>query len=402
LGDLARNVLTESPVIGTSKETSDSKFSSRSLSEKIEELLVNDRIKTREEPIREIPSDDMLKDLCPFIAEGSVIPIISNGFRIEQIFGHEMGFPNAPADEYEELTVSRQLTQAWADIINYPYSDTHDLAQVAQYYLVQRQDAELAKAEYISFLKNALLSLSEQDETYKESVSSLRRRAHETHFSEAIQLLDYPRFPETKDDPLRLLARLPLPIYITTSYFDFLERALTAEGKMPRTQLCFWHGRSPYIKREYLPDHDYVPTVNNPAVYHLFGLEDSPNSLVLSQDDYMNFLVSMADDIHSQDLLPASLRGSLNESRLILLGFRQNEWDFRVLFKFLMMFRKDPYIPPGIINQPKPTKKSIQNEENSLVYQMKYFRDAKFRIEWDDTDNFVQRISNEWEEYRLG
>ena len=40
----------------------------------------------------------------------------------------------------------------------------------------------------------------------------------------------HPYFEHKDDDPLRLLARLPLPIYITTSYYSALEKLIIEGG----------------------------------------------------------------------------------------------------------------------------------------------------------------------------
>ena len=36
------------------------------------------------------------------------------------------------------------------------------------------------------------------------------------------------------------LAKLNLPVYVTTSYYDFLEKALEHAGKQPRTEISYW------------------------------------------------------------------------------------------------------------------------------------------------------------------
>jgi hypothetical protein len=221
---------------------------------------------------------DNLNDIMPFIDEGTVIPIISNSFRIEEIFRNDKELQEqlTGVHKYYDAvcTIDQELTKKWATKVGYPMSDDYNLARVAQYRQVESGDPELAKIEYLKFIIERLLRNSEKEEAYKSKVMELRRQAQKLVFSDVAQELDYPRFENDTADPLRLLAKLNLPIYITTSYSNFMERALVAEGRPPRTQMCFWSGGKSNIKPEYLPDPHYVPTPSNPAVYHLFGLED--------------------------------------------------------------------------------------------------------------------------------
>jgi hypothetical protein len=215
--------------------------------------------------------------------------------------------------------------------------------------------------------------------------------------------LDYPRLPEGMDDPLRLLARLPLPIYVTTSQSDFLERALEAEGKKPRTQICFWSGEISSAAPEHRTDLDYLPTVTNPLVYHLYGLEDYPQTMVVSEDDYLNFLIAMVEDTNTLNpVVPLSLRRALGESHLLLLGYHLRDWDFRVMFRFLLKFRRDEFSPRGMVIQLKKDDRHIENIEKSLDYLGRYFDRRKFDVEWNDSEKFIQKLWNDWNAYRQG
>jgi hypothetical protein len=219
-----------------------------------------------------------------------IVPIIGNSFRIEQIFCDERRMADffAETTKYDDknLTINEQLTKAWAKDIDYPMMDDHNLARVIQYYQVQNEDRNMAKKEYLEWLKSYVLDISAEDEKYKKDVPGLRSDIGNNSFSDIVRKLSYPRFPIGMDDPLTLLAKLPFPIYITTSYYDFLERALIKPGnKKPRTQVIQWRERKIIETSETYPE----PTVGQPVVYHLFGLESDPGSLI-SEDDYMQFL----------------------------------------------------------------------------------------------------------------
>ena len=75
------------------------------------------------------------------------------------------------------------------------------------------------------------------------------------------------------------------------------------------------------------------PTAAAPFVYHLFGRLTDPESLVLTEDNYFDFLMGITAN---RTLIPDFVIGQLAQSALLFLGFRLDEWDFRVLFRSLM------------------------------------------------------------------
>lgn len=345
--------------------------------------------------------------IVPFIKRGTVIPIISNSFRIEQIFREDDELVAQLADVpefYDEIrTIEQQLTKQWANEIRYPMSDNHNLARVAQYRQIESGDPELAKIQYLKFLNDRLLKISGKRAGYESKVKQLSDQSDSLLFADAVQQLDYPNFPEGMKDPLELLANLPLPIYVTTSYYNFLERALEDAKRPPRTQLCFLSAGKSSVKQkhpEFLPDPDYEPTVQNPAVYHLFGLENYSSTLVLSEDDYMNFLINAVEEITSRDLYPSALQLALPESRLILLGYNMRDWDFRSLFRFILRTRKTASFKPSIAIQFKPSLEKKEHWEKMENYLEAYFSPHDFNVIWANAEKFIHELWDMWSQYR--
>ena len=79
----------------------------------------------------------------------------------------------------------------------------------------------------------------------------------------------------------------------------------------------------------YNEEPDYRPSAERPLVYHLFGRLSVPKSVVLTEDDYFDFLIGVTTN---NDLIPAVVRRALADTALLFLGFNLDEWDFRVLF----------------------------------------------------------------------
>ncbi|MHC4116538.1 MAG: hypothetical protein ACYSWO_03415 [Planctomycetota bacterium] len=82
---------------------------------------------------------------------------------------------------------------------NYPFTDRTDLARVTQVLAINRDNPVFPKDEVVELLR-------EQLELWK------RETEEEEFFS-------------SPDNPLGILADLPLPIYITTNYDQLMERA---------------------------------------------------------------------------------------------------------------------------------------------------------------------------------
>jgi len=343
---------------------------------------------------------DILSKIISLRNISNVVPIISNTLRLEQIFRNERNFADLVAKNpdvtEEDLTINDQLTRIWAQQIHYPMRDSHNLARVALFYQVEQEGSDVAKENYLDFLKMILLDLNETKAGYEDFVRGHKKDAYMMSFSEIVKGLDCPQFPDGIIDPLPVLARLPFPIYVTTSYHDFLERALIDEHKEPRTQVIFWEPGREYddaITAKHYPDPTFNPTPTNPAVYHLFGLENYPGSLVLSEDDYMKFLISVVSDTDTQrPIVPPRLRRALASCHLLLMGYHLSDWDFRVLFRFILNYRQSEVAKQGIFIQLKPKEEIRQ----LLDYLRRYFNMKKFEIEWRSTEEFVQSLWEVW------
>lgn len=350
------------------------------------------------------------------INKGQVVPILSNSFRIEEIFREEKPPADSPADPAQlsekDLTIEEVLTKRWAEKIDYPLPDVSNLARVAQYYLVKQKDNLFAREQYLEYMKESLLGLAEKDSQNTDLAKNLRREIDNQTFSNIVNQLEYPHFSNGTKDPLRVLAELPLPLYITTSPYDFLERALAAAGKTPVTQVCFWSGTRSSARPEHLPEYLHSPDFKRDPdkpiaiVYHLYGLEDYPQTMVLSEDDYMNFLVSMAQDDNTQKpILPLEIRGKLAEQTLLLLGYQLWDWDFRVLFRFIAKYRTVDLQPPrGIVIQLKQDRRQAWKTEDlkkkSLDYLTTYLDRRQFDVEWSEAEIFVRELAAKWEAKR--
>lgn len=358
--------------------------------------------------------NDFISEMIRRVREGRVIPVISGSVFYESIFnigGDEAaeaapeGEPAPPEEEppAEEITIESELSDTWARQIGYPLPDYSNLARVAQYNRTLSEDNERAKVSYLRFLKMALLNFARSQGAGADLLSELRSRLDEASFTELCAELGYPQEQPGKIDALRVLARLPLPIYITTSCHDYLERLLALENRAPRTQLCFWSGETFDVEQDHAPDRELAPSVERPVVYHLMGLERYPSSIALSEDDYLDFLARVVLDTDTRDMvIPLYLRDALSTSSLVLLGYRLNDWDFRVLFRGVILPRQSPNRWTSLIIQLSPEDQyHVPDGSKARKYLETYFSPKSFKIEWGSAETYLEKFWSEWKKRQV-
>ncbi len=196
-------------------------------------------------------------------------------------------------------------------------------------------------------------------------------------------------------NPYNALARLPLPVYITTNYDDFMFRALSNANKDVKGEMCRWNkliAHPPSI----FPD--FNPTVANPVVFHFHGKMDDLDSLVLTEDDYFEFLINVSKD---HELIPARIEKAMTGSSLLLLGYRLDDWDFRVMFHLLASYLEISTSKTHVAVQIAPVEDQAPEEQKKKArdYLDLYFEKYKkldIRIYWGTCRDFMLDLSNRW------
>lgn len=334
------------------------------------------------------------------INEGKVLPFVSNVVSNDLVFGsHDdlvgiwEDYIEYPLTEYEQqlramLAKLPNASQEWGLYLDMALRKS--LAQTSQFQSVMSQaDAEVdvgadfIKKTYLEFLREVLFSIA--DEKLLEDVQADTTLSTLT-FSQIAKRLNYPPFEANKKNPLLLLADLPLPIYLTTSFHNFIEVALMLAGKQPRTEICRWNEHLNGLPSVFEADPKYEPSPEEPLVYHLHGLDVEPTSLVLTEDDYLDFLVTISKN---KGTIPLPVRQALAESSLLLLGYGLRHWDFRVIFRGL--------IKPTD-NRRRPASVSIQLENVLEKEYLKHYlkQEARFGVYWGTPQQFTQELWEGW------
>ena len=119
------------------------------------------------------------------------------------------------------------------------------------------------------------------------------------------------------------------------------------------------------------PPCEGMPAAERPVLYHVFGVFGEPDSLVMTEDDFFDYLIAAS----AYKLMPTVVRGSLTECSLIFLGFQLNDWTFRVLFRLIMTMEGcaelKRYSHVGV--QVDPEEHSLADVEQARRYLESYF-----------------------------
>ena len=254
------------------------------------------------------------------------------------------------------LPLGADIARKWSEQYGYPLDDAHDLARVAQFLAIRRNDG--------MFPKEAI-------------VEELRRGPPDFSASE---------------EPHACLADLPLPVFMTTNYDDFMVQALQAAGKEPKRDICRWNDSPALQAQRRVLTPAFTPTPANPIVFHLHGHVSVPESIVLTEDDYLDFLVSISSE---PKLLPHQIKKALAGASLLFIGYRLADWDFRVLHRGLVMAGEQSLRRLSVTVQLRPT-------DPEREYLEQYFGALNVRVYWGTAKEFAVDLRRRWREAARG
>ncbi len=183
------------------------------------------------------------------------------------------------------------------------------------------------------------------------------------------------------------LAALPFSLIVTTSQDSLLEQALKAAGKSPVSQRYHLRGD----KREN-PEFVVPGSPASPVVFHLFGSAEEPSSLVLSENDVLDFLIRVVSE---RPPLPNSLLRVLKRigQSFLFVGFGIRHWDLRILLKILLRALELNRSGPAVAAEPLDSLIPSDRDEMILFYQ----RGTRVELEDADVGTFLTKLSERLE-----
>ena len=289
------------------------------------------------------------------------------------------------------LGTRQELAMRWASTYHFPMAPhgREDLPQVAQYLAVSQHD-RFPREGLREYMRQELLD--RYGDTLPEHVRTGSLDELMTAVGALLRAAD-------EAEPHTMLAKLPLPIYVTTHPANLLASALEAEGKQPVVELCRWNSNSQWPPSIYEREPGYRPDPSRPLVFHLFGHLQEPESLVVTEEDYLDFLIGLTSN---KDLVPSVVRRALADTSLMFVGFRMDEWEFRVLFRSLMnqegRSRRHKYSHVAV--QIDPEGSQTLEPERARRYLQQYFEEVDISIYWGSVEDFVRELKEGWQAAR--
>jgi hypothetical protein len=259
---------------------------------------------------------------------------------------------------YGTLPLGGEVAQIWTKKYEYPFSDSNNLMKVAQF---------LAIEFYPMYPKDEIVDLFK---TYKVS-------------------------PDYSDagEPHRMLADLPLPVYVTTNYDRFMTEALAQRHRDAKREICRWNALTRMDASRF--DDGFEPTVANPVVFHLHGHTERSESIVLTEDDYFDFLVNISRD---SELIPKRIQKAFTESSVLFIGYGLADWNFRVVLQGLSRF-----IEKGLgrthfaVMLPPEVPNSQEQQEKATAYMSKYYERIDVKVCWASAKDFCTELRARWD-----
>jgi SIR2-like domain len=253
------------------------------------------------------------------------------------------------------------MSREWAAAYEYPFTDNLDLARVMQYAVMQVGDPVDLKRSVCDFLMSRM----------------------PPHF-------------EDPCEPHALLAVFPIPVFLTTNYDDFLIKALQWAGKRPNSAMCSWSPGANYDSALFASRAGLKPDKDEPLVYHLHGSAHVPRSLVLTENDYLEFLVRITGSHHSADsnIIPSAILSALTDNPLLFIGYSLQDWTFRVIFHGLLSTIPDTHRRRSVSVQLLPPTNDGLEETKAKAerYMNRYLGNWNISIFWGTAAEFCRQL----------
>jgi hypothetical protein len=306
------------------------------------------------------------------------------------------------------LPSRQELAEQWVKRRQMPIAEISrdDLATVAQFVRVEQEGgADLVRDELQALMR-----------------AELRRRHAQT-----LPHLDFAKAPPStlvseigrrrRDDAngadgYSRLARLNLPIYITTSWTSLLENALEDRDRPPVVRHFDWRKSTAEYPWPYEPGFESETdeerekretavgaldrggeqfSVERPLVYHLAGTLDHEETLVITEDDYFAWLREWTKQL---ERIPAYVKTPLIKNSLLFLGYHFDDWEFRMMFeavKSVKSKKSSQEYGPHVGVQLEPNTLRIDREA-AQSYLESYFGRNNVNVYWQTSNRFLTEL----------
>jgi hypothetical protein len=303
------------------------------------------------------------------------------------------------------LPSRQELAEQWVTRRQMPIADVSrdDLATVAQFVRVEQADG---------------------DGLVRDELRGLLRAELERRHARTLPHLDFAKAPLSAlvsaigrwrrkqaagVDGYSRLARLNLPVYVTTSWTSLLEDTLADQGRPPVVRHFDWQKSNSKYPWPYEPGFEFESvevrdhretaigardqrgelfSADRPLVYHLAGTLEHEQTLVITEDHYFAWLQEW---IKRLPRIPGYLKIPLNTHSLLFLGYHFDDWEFRMMFeavKSLQSTTSRKNNGPHVGVQLEPSMLRIDREA-AQNYLESYFGVDDVKVYWQTSNRFL-------------
>ena len=263
---------------------------------------------------------------------------------------------------YPNMPTGAELADDLATRYSYPLTDKWNLPRVTQY-VATTFDAEFVKARVAETIQQ-------------------RQRQRPPDFS-------------APEQPHRILADFKLPLYLTTNYDGFMSQALAAAGVTSTDRVSRWN-----FETRSAPGITEPASSTSPVVFHLHGSATNIPSMVLTEDDYVDFMTEA--QIAPEDVVPLPVRTALASTNLLFVGYSLHDWNFRVLLRSLMRkvektshrFNMSVQMKPG----PDMVVTDLRHEAEKFLCD--YLETERVTVHWGDACEFLRDLRRRCDQAR--
>jgi hypothetical protein len=281
--------------------------------------------------------------------------------------------------------------QAWAKSFGFPLERHRhsDLPQVAQFVAVQTKPRQL-RSELAAFYRERL----------SERFPDVLDGGGHTTLNDMILAVWKNASEAFATEPHTVLAQMPCKVYVTAQATSLLTEALKEQGKDPVVDFCRWN---PAVEPDEWPaspltqDRDYEPSIERPLVFHILGTIEYPDSIVIAEDEYFEFLAEVARD---RELIPGPVREALADSTLLFLGFGLDDWDVRVLMRSIISpqsARRLGQFQHVAAQVDVQAADSVDDARRYMEAYFQRFREPSIDIFWSTVEEFSRQLAVRWE-----
>lgn len=168
---------------------------------------------------------------------------------------------------------------------------------------------------------------------------------------------------------LKMLADLPFRIFVTTNYDLLLDEALEKSGTDKKCKTIIY---DPDKDDKHRPTENPLedPTPENPIVFKMHGDLSQDESIVITDEDYIRFIMRMGDK-DKYNPIPEIVRFDMQRWPILFVGYSLRDYNLRLLFRTLRWHLDSAKVPPAFSVDLLPDlliQKVYENEKGLVAF----------------------------------